>query len=75
MGDVSLRNVEIEKLKPSLQRMEENKLKANNAYISEVQKNFRLTKQVEKNADESTSAQTLAQSKEKIWIDINSLIS
>ena len=55
--------------------MEENKIKAYNAYISEVCKNFKLTKQLEKYTDESTSAQKLSEAIEKIWIDINLTIS
>jgi len=66
--------VEIEKIKETLQRMEENNLKSYNAYLSEIRKNFKLTKQLEKYEDESLTRQTLSKAKEKIWVDINSTI-
>lgn len=50
---------------------EENKIDVDNAYISEVQKNFKLTKQLEKYIDESVHAQNLSETKDKIWLDIN----
>lgn len=66
MGYISLRNNEIEKLKASLWKEEDNKIKEDNAYLAEVQNNFKLTRQLENNMDESISAQDLAEAKENI---------
>lgn len=74
MGDLSLRNVEIENLKTTLQKMKENKIKADNAYISKIEKNFKLTKQLEKYEDESLITHTLSEVEKNIWVDINSTI-
>lgn len=56
MVNLSLINVEIKKLKASLKRVEENKIKGYNAYISKVQRNFKFIKQLEKHVDESVNA-------------------
>ena len=58
-----------------LQKVEDNKIKADNAYLAEIQNNFKLTRQFEKYMDESINAQNLEEAKENIWIDINSTIS
>lgn len=66
MGDLSLQNVEIDKLKEKLQRMEETKNKLDNAYIVEIKKNFKLTKQIKKYSNESLTIKTLFEAKENI---------
>jgi len=48
MGDFSLKDIEIEKLKTLLKKVQNDKIRANNTYLVEVQKNFRLTRQIEK---------------------------
>jgi len=39
-----------------------------------VQKNFKITKQLEKYMGDSINEKTLSKAKEKIWRDINSTI-
>jgi len=47
MGDLSLKDQEIEKLKMQLQKIQEHKIKSDNAYLAEIQKNYKLTQQLE----------------------------
>lgn len=42
LGNLSLTNQENERFLASLRKMEENKIKVDNAYLAEVQKNFKL---------------------------------
>lgn len=53
LGELSLTNREMEKLTTTLSKMEENKIKANNAYLAEVQKNYKLVQQIQKYEDQS----------------------
>jgi len=43
MGDLSMKDQEIEKLKMQLQKIQEQKMKSNNVYLAEIQKNYKLT--------------------------------
>ena len=48
LGELSLTNKENEKLMSTLTKMEETKIKVDNAYLAEMQKNFKLTQQNKK---------------------------
>lgn len=48
LGELSLTNKENEKLTKKLTKMEENKIKAHNAYLEKVQKKFKLIPQIKK---------------------------
>jgi len=54
--------------------MEENKIKADNEYLGEVQRNFKLTKKIEKYENKSLTTQMLAKAKQSIWHNINANI-
>jgi len=43
MGDLSLEDQEVEKLKMKLQKVQEYKIKYDNAYLADIQKNYKLT--------------------------------
>lgn len=75
LGDLSLTNQENEKLLGTLRRMEENKIKADNAYLVELEKNFKLTQQIEKYEDLLLIVQILAEVKKNIWYNINANIT
>lgn len=47
MGDLSLKDQEIKKLKMQLQKVQEQKIKSDNAYLAEIQKNYKLTQQLQ----------------------------
>lgn len=60
MGDLSLKNQEIEKLKMQLQKIQEQKIKSDNAYLPQIQKNYKLTQQLEVYENEPVIAQTVS---------------
>ena len=74
LGELSLTNKENEKLMVVLTKMEENKIKKDNAYLAEVQRNFKLTRQIQKYENQSLTAQMLGDAKKSIWHNINSSI-
>lgn len=51
--------------------MEESKIKVDNAYLVEVQKNAKLTQKIQKDEDQSIIIQMLGESKSNIWNNIN----
>ena len=55
--------------------MEENKLKIDNAYLSEMQKKYQLIRQIQKYEDQSFIIQMLAEAKNNIWHNINANIT
>jgi len=71
MDDLSIRGQEIEKLKTQWNNLREKKLKIDNVYLAELQKTHKLTQKIEQLQNESIMAQTLAQAKEHIWVEIN----
>lgn len=71
MGYLKLKVQEIEKLILQLQKIQEQKMKTNNAYVDEIHKNFKVKKQIEAYESESIMDQTISQEKESTWIDIN----
>lgn len=75
MGDLLFKDIEIEKLKTLLEKIQNDKIRVDNTHRAEVQKKFRLTRQIDKYENESLIAQTLAKAKEKIGIDINSTMA
>lgn len=60
MGDLSLREQEIEKLKAQLHNLQEHKIKIDNAYREEIQKSHSLIQRIDNLENESVIAQTLA---------------
>ena len=75
MRDLSLKDMEIEKLKIQVEKSQDNKIKVDNAYLVEVKRKFRSIKQLDRYENELVIAQTLSEAKEKIWIDINSTMT
>lgn len=75
MYELPLRIYEIDKLKKSLLKVEENNIKEENAYMLEIQKNFQVIKKLEKYSNESSTTQSLEEEKENIQLDIISTIS
>ena len=43
MGDLSLKDMEIEKLRVQIENIQERRIKTNNSYSTEIQKNYKLT--------------------------------
>ena len=68
-------NNENERLLATLKKMEENKVKVDNAYLAGVHKNFKIIQQLEKYEDQSLIVQILAEAKKKIWYNINANIT
>lgn len=75
MDDLSIRVQESEKLKTQIKTLQAQKLKIDNSYLAELQKSHRLTQRIEQLENEFVMAQTLAQAKECIWVDINEAIT
>lgn len=71
MSELTFMNDEIDNIKKSPRREEENKIKENNAYMWELQNNYKLIKQLEKYLEESINAQSLVEETQKMSIDIN----
>lgn len=68
---VRTKEVEVVLKQMKLTKMEENKIKVDNAYLAELQKNFKLIKQIHKYEDQSIIIQMLAKEKRNIWQDIS----
>lgn len=75
LGDLSLTNQENERLLASLRKREENKIKVDNAYLEEVQKNCKLNQQIAKYQNQSLTTQMLAEVKKSIWHNMNANIT
>ena len=70
MAVLLLKDIEIEKLTTQLEKIKNDKIRADNTYMDEVQKKIRLTRQIEIYENESLIAQTLVEAKEMIEIYI-----
>lgn len=75
MEYLSIRGKEIEKLKTQLKTLQDNKLKIDNSYITELHKSHRINQRIEQLENEYVMAQTLAHDKECIWVEINEAIT
>jgi len=53
LGELSLTNKEVEKFTAALSKMEEDKIKVDNAYLAELQNNFKLVQQIQKYGDQT----------------------
>ena len=56
MGDLSIKDKEIEKLRVQLEKIQDKKINFDNVYLDEIQKIFKLTKQLEICENESLIA-------------------
>ena len=59
----------------TLSKLEEKKIKLDNAYLTEVKNNFKLTQQIQKYEDQSLTTQMLAEAKKSIWNSISENIT
>lgn len=71
MEDLSIQGQKIEKLKAHIKTLKEKKLKIDNSHVEELHKSHRLTQKIEQLEIKSVKAQTLAQTKDNIWVEIN----
>lgn len=55
--------------------MQEIKIKANNAYLAEVQNNYKLIQQIQKYENQSLTTHMLVEAKKSIWHKINANIT
>lgn len=70
-----MKNKEVEKLLVAVTKMEENKIKVDNAYLAELQKNFKLIQRIWNYEDQSIIIQMLAEEKHSIWHNINANVT
>lgn len=64
MGDLSIKNQEIEKLKSQLNNIQEKKLKIDHFDLTKLHKTHRLTQRIKTLENECAISQTIAQAKE-----------
>jgi predicted nuclease with TOPRIM domain len=71
MEDMSIQGVEIKKLQEEVKSLQEQKARIETCHQAEIHKSQRLNQRLQQLGKETTMANTLAQAKENIWIDIN----
>jgi len=75
LGELSLTDKKVEKFSATLTKMEESKIKEDNAYLAEVQENFKLMQQIQKYEDHSIIIEMLVEERHNIWHNINANVT
>lgn len=74
MENMSIKEHEIEKLTAKMNNLQQ-KIEVDIVYLAELQKTHRLTQRIEYLENKSIMADTMAQAKENIWLEINEAIT